>query len=133
MKKQREEKPGQEVAVPGHTAVIAPDFFIREVTLADAAIIWQTIADNRDYLKTWLPFVMGLKKVENEEAFLNTVLSVPYEERNITFVIGQGNELCGLVGFVNTDVVNHRTEIGYWCGCLCERFGGSVLFGDFRR
>ena len=41
----------------GYSAQIGPDFFIREATLADAAIIWQTIYDNRVYLRTWLPFV----------------------------------------------------------------------------
>lgn len=98
----------------GHSALIAPDFFIREATLEDAAIIWQTIYDNRDYLRTWLPFVDTLKEVADEEAFLKQQLEAPYEERNIVFVIGQGHELCGLVGFVTTDVPNHRTEIGYW-------------------
>lgn len=99
---------------PGHSAPIGVDFFIREATLDDAAIIWQTIYDNRDYLRTWLPFVDGLKEVSDEEAFLEEQLSVPYKERNIVFVIGQGHELCGLIGFLNTDIVNCRTEIGYW-------------------
>ena len=95
----------------GYSAQIGPDFFIREATLADAAIIWQTIYDNRVYLRTWLPFVDGLKEVADEEAFLNEQLALPYADRNIVFVIGQGHELCGLVGFVITDNINHRTEI----------------------
>lgn len=98
----------------GHSAFIEPDFFIREATIDDAAIIWQTIYDHREYLRTWLSFVDALKDVADEEAFLNAQLAEPYEERNIVFVIGQEHELCGLIGFVNTDIVNHRTEIGYW-------------------
>lgn len=98
----------------GHSVLIEPDFYIREATLEDAAIIWQTISDNREYLRTWLPFVDGLKEVGDEEEFLKNQLSVPYDERSIVFVIGQGHELCGLVGFVTTDNINHRTEIGYW-------------------
>lgn len=89
----------------GYSAQIGPDFFIREATLADAAIIWQTIYDNRVYLRTWLPFVDGLKEVADEEAFLNEQLALPYADRNIVFVIGQGHELCGLVGFVITVIV----------------------------
>lgn len=114
MKKQSSVTPGSTRECPGHSARIGADFFIREATLRDAAIIWQTIYDNRDYLRTWLPFVDAMKEVKDEEAFLQDQLSVPYEERNVVFVIGHGQELCGLVGFVNTDVVNHRTEIGYW-------------------
>lgn len=98
----------------GHSAQITPDFFIREATLDDAAIIWQTIYDNRHYLRTWLAFVDQLKDVGDEEDFLRSQLLMPYDERNIVFVIGQGHELCGLVGFVTTDNINHRTEIGYW-------------------
>ena len=75
----------------GYSAQIGPDFFIREATLADAAIIWQTIYDNRVYLRTWLPFVDGLKEVADEEAFLNEQLALPYADRNIVFVIGQGH------------------------------------------
>ena len=73
----------------GYSAQIGPDFFIREATLADAAIIWQTIYDNRVYLRTWLPFVDGLKEVADEEAFLNEQLALPYADRNIVFVIGR--------------------------------------------
>lgn len=98
----------------GHSALIEPDFYIREATIKDAAIIWQTISDNREYLRTWLPFVDGLKNVADEEEFLKAQLSVAYEDRNIVFVIGRGHELCGLAGFVATDNINHRTEIGYW-------------------
>ena len=112
MKKQTSSAAGKRF--PGHSAFIAPDFFIREATLDDAAIIWQTIYDNRAYLRTWLPFVDALKDVADEEAFLSQQLSAPYDERNLVFVIGQGHELCGLVGFVTTDNLNHRTEIGYW-------------------
>ena len=73
---------------------------LREVTLNDAPMIYRAIADHRDYLKTWLPFIANLSEQD--------------EERNFTFVIECRGEFCGLVGFVNSDFVNHRTEIGYW-------------------
>lgn len=108
----------------GHSAFIEPDFLIREVTLADAAVIWRTIDDNRDYLRTWLPFVDTLTGVADEEKFLKSQLSAPYEERNLIFVIAKEAEVCGLIGFVSTDNVNHRTEIGYW---LIPRYQGQGL------
>lgn len=86
---------------------------LREVTLNDAPMIYRAIADHRDYLKTWLPFVINLSE-QDEMDFLSQVLSFPEEERNFTFVIECRGEFCGLVGFVNSDFVNHRTEIGYW-------------------
>ena len=35
---------------------------LREVTLNDAPMIYRAIADHRDYLKTWLPFVINLSE-----------------------------------------------------------------------
>ena len=86
---------------------------LREVTLNDAPVIYRAIADHRDYLKTWLPFIANLSE-QDEMDFLSQVLFFPEEERNFTFVIECRGEFCGLVGFVNSDFVNHRTEIGYW-------------------
>ena len=74
---------------------------LREVTLNDAPMIYRAIADHRDYLKTWLPFVINLSE-QDEMDFLSQVLSFPEEERNFTFVIECRGEFCGLVGFVNS-------------------------------
>lgn len=59
---------------------------LREVTLNDAPMIYRAIADHRDYLKTWLPFIANLSE-QDEMDFLSQVLSFPEEERNFTFVI----------------------------------------------
>lgn len=87
---------------------------LKEAVLEDAPMIWQAIDSHRDYLRTWLPFVDRLSKVEDEEAFLRSVLEVPYPDRNIVFAIEVDHQLAGLIGFVATDRLNHRTEIGYW-------------------
>ncbi len=111
--------------------VIFEDYTLREALLEDASMIWQAIDTHRDYLVTWLPFVDRLKQEGDEEAFLADVLAVPYEERNLVYVIEKGKEFCGLVGFVSTDWENCRTEIGYWllpeyqgCGVMsrCVRY-----------
>lgn len=124
MKKQVKNIAEEEQGRNGHFARIEPDFFLREAVLGDAAKIWQTISDNRNDLRTWLPFVDNLREVADEEKFLELQLSLPYEERNIVFVIGRGTELCGLIGFVTTDNLNHRTEIGYW---LIPEYRGTGL------
>lgn len=94
---------------------ILPDILLREVTIEDAAAIYQAIDTHRDYLKTWLPFVDKMRSVADEEAFLKSVLSVPAERREPIFGIwNERNEICGLIGFHFSDFDNHRTEIGYW-------------------
>lgn len=87
---------------------------LREATIKDARIIYQAIDSHREYLKTWLPFVVHLQSVADEEAFLTSSLSIPYNDRNIVFMIEYNNTFCGLIGFVSTDRSNHKTEIGYW-------------------
>lgn len=67
---------------------------LREVTLNDAPMIYRAIADHRDYLKTWLPFIANLSE-QDEMDFLSQVLSFPEEERNFTFVIECRGEFCG--------------------------------------
>ena len=96
------------------TIEISTALSLKEVVLSDATAIWQAIDSHRDYLRTWLPFVDRLSKIEDEETFLRSVLEVPYPERNLTFIIEAGGKLAGLIGFVTTDRLNHRTEIGYW-------------------
>ncbi len=105
--------------------VIVEDYTIREALLEDASVIWQAVDSHRDYLVLWLPFVDRLTCEGDEEAFLAEVLSVPYEERNLVYVIEKGEEFCGLVGFVATDTDNRRTEIGYWL--LPEYQGQGVM------
>lgn len=93
---------------------VEEEITLREAALADAGLIWQTIDSHREYLQTWLPFVAGLKSMADEEAYLKKLLVVPYEERNLFFIIEKGGVFCGVIGFVTTDPANHRTEIGYW-------------------
>lgn len=90
------------------------EYSLREAGMHDIMVLWQAIDTHRDYLRTWLPFIDSLQQVEDEEKFLDSVLSVPYEERNIIFIIEAGDCFAGLIGFVTTDLINHRTEIGYW-------------------
>lgn len=101
-----------------------PGYTIREAIYEDAGIIFDAIDKNRDDLRTWLPFVDGLKSVGDEQAFLSSSLQVPYEERDIVYMIEKGKSICGLIGFHFSDRANHRTEIGYW---LLPEYRGKGL------
>lgn len=87
---------------------------LKEVTLDDSERIFQAIDMYRNDLRIWLPFVDTLKNAADERAFLSSVLEVPYAQRNSTFAIEKEGAFCGLIGFVCTDQINHKTEIGYW-------------------
>ena len=99
-------------------------YTIREAIYEDAGIIFDAIDKNRDDLRAWLPFVDGLKSVDDEQSFLSSSLQVPYEERDIVYMIEKGKSICGLIGFHFSDRANHRTEIGYW---LLPEYRGKGL------
>jgi RimJ/RimL family protein N-acetyltransferase len=90
------------------------DYTIREATFEDATLIFEAIDKNREDLRIWLPFVDGLKSVADEQGFLQSVLAVPYEQRDPVYILEQGEAICGLAGFHFSDAPNRRTEIGYW-------------------
>lgn len=85
-----------------------------EATEADAGLLFRAIDAWREDLRRWLPFVDNLHTEADEAAFLSGLCSVPTDLRNYTFKILSDGAFCGLVGFVTTDRVNRKTEVGYW-------------------
>lgn len=90
----------------------------------DAGTIYRAIDLHRDDLRRWLPFVDGLHSVAEEKNFLSGLCAEVPELRNYTFKILFDDVFCGLVGFVLTDTVNRKTEIGYW---LLPEFRGHGI------
>ena len=82
------------------------DYTIREATFEDATLIFEAIDKNREDLRIWLPFVDGLKSVADEQGFLQSVLAVPYEQRDPVYILEQGKAICGLAGFHFSDAPN---------------------------
>ncbi len=97
---------------------------MEEALPEDATTIYKAIATHREYLGKWLPFVANLNE-EEEKAFLTSVSEQPHEDRNTVFMIKEKENFCGLIGFVNTENINHRTEIGYWL--LPEYQGRGIM------
>lgn len=74
------------------------DYTIREATFEDATLIFEAIDKNREDLRIWLPFVDGLKGVADEQGFLQSVLAVPYEQRDPVYILEQGKLFAGWPG-----------------------------------
>ncbi len=95
---------------------------LSEATPEDAEMVFKAIHAHRDDLRVWLPFVDQLKTVEDERMFLTSICEMPEKTRNTVYIIKVEDNFAGLVGYVNSDFVNHRTEIGYW---LLPEFRGK--------
>lgn len=95
---------------------------LAKATPKDAGMIFETIDSHRGDLRVWLPFVDQLETAEEEKAFLTAVCEVPEEIRNTVYTVTIDNNFAGLIGYVTSDFINHRTEIGYW---LLPEFRGK--------
>ena len=115
----------EKAIVPKVEAVLPSGFTLREVTLADAAVIYEAIDSHREDLRTWLAFVDQVQRLDDEEEYLLSILSAPREEKNEIYLIESEQRFCGLVGIALSDPLNHRAELGYWL--LPEYRGRGVM------
>ncbi|MBW6480828.1 MAG: GNAT family N-acetyltransferase [Bacteroidales bacterium] len=92
---------------------------LKELSRGDAADIFHAINTQRSYLGAWLPFVAYTRELADTEAFVESVMDTPEENREYVFVIRYDGEFAGIIGFKDTDKINRKTEIGYW---LSEHF-----------
>lgn len=110
---------------------ISDEIFIREICMSDAREIFQTIDSQREYLGQYLPFVHTTKSARDTENFIRSVLDVPDNRRELVFVILYEDKFAGLIGFKGTDMLNKKTEIGYWLSEPFQKKGIIRRAADF--
>ena len=86
---------------------------LKKIKTADAKTIYKAIDNNRDHLRTWLPFVDETKSIQDTQDFVNTVADGA-DFRQEIFTIWLKDEFCGLVGLKDLDFYNKKVELGYW-------------------
>ncbi len=97
---------------------------LRQIQMSDADDIFNTINAQRNYLGKWLPFVKETKDVSSISDFINYVRNKPKESAELAFTIRKDNKFIGLIDVKTTDLLNRKTEIGYW---LSEGFQGQGI------
>ncbi len=94
------------------------------VKLSMAPIIFETINRDREYLKTWLPFVEFTNQLSDTEKFIESVVNHPESKKEELYSIWYKEEFAGLIGLKDTDWTNKKTELGYW---LAEKMQGKGI------
>ncbi len=102
---------------------VKDNILLKQIEVSDAADIFETINSQRNYLRKWLPFVDLTKEIADSENFINSIYSVPVENRELVFVIHYNQKFVGLIGFKSTDRINKKTEIGYWLSEAYQKRG----------
>lgn len=79
-----------------------------------AVTIFEAIDTDRDFLKVWLPFVELTQQVSDTENFVKSIVGQKGRKKDELYSIWYKEEFAGLIGFKDTDWINHRSELGYW-------------------
>ncbi|NCB06669.1 MAG: N-acetyltransferase [Bacteroidia bacterium] len=97
----------------GHI-LVNRNIHLEPVNLSMAPVIFETIDGDRKYLGKWLPFVEFTQQVTDTENFLQSIVNQQEIKKDEVFSIWYNGDFAGLIGFKDTDWINHKTEIGYW-------------------
>lgn len=89
---------------------VADNICMVRAVAADADDIFRAIDENRETLRTWLPFVDQTKTREYTAAFLASTAHTSEQP----FIIRYENKFAGLISLKSIDNANRKTEIGYW-------------------
>ncbi|KAF0130574.1 MAG: ribosomal-protein-serine acetyltransferase [Bacteroidetes bacterium] len=87
---------------------------LHEICHHDARVIFETIDQQREYLARWLPFVENTKELSDTENFIIYAVASGIAAQEYVFRINYEGQFAGLIGFRNSDIRNHRSELGYW-------------------
>jgi len=89
---------------------VSDEIVLYPLSVDDIFKIFNTLNEERDYMREWLPFVDTTQAVEDTGNYVRYVLETGEKQ----FTIYYKDQFVGLVGFKDIDNDNHKTEIGYW-------------------
>lgn len=89
---------------------ITKTIVLRPTTLDSISDIYNAIKSNRNYLRTWLPFVDSTTDESYTRAYVQSVI----DNEEVQYSIYDSNKFIGRIGFNHMDSINHKAEIGYW-------------------
>ncbi|TCS40702.1 GNAT family N-acetyltransferase [Reinekea marinisedimentorum] len=85
--------------------------------------VFATVADNRSYLRQWLPWVDPTQTVEDTRLFLATCQQKYAMQKQFTTLMYLHGQFIGIAGYNDLNHANHTGEIGYWMAMHCQGKG----------
>ncbi len=89
-----------------------------------AEAVFQAVAENRAYLRKWLPWVDATRSVDATKTFMRESMQHNSDGRRLTTFILANGQVAGSLGVVHFNKEHCRCEIGYW---LREDFQGKGI------
>jgi len=103
---------------------IDEDLHLEKIKISHAGLVFEIIEHDRNYLRRWLPFVDQTRKLKDTADYIRQILSLHHRDQNAVYTIWYRGEFAGLAGFKEIDMINNKSEIGYW---LAEKFQGKGI------
>ena len=97
---------------------------LEAVSENDAQDLFNLIVDNRSYLSKWLPWVDGVRNLEDIKNGIKAAQSMEEQNGMIQSIVRFKGELVGAIGMETLDEVSKVTALGGWIG---EKFQGQGI------
>ena len=101
---------------------VSEEIELYPLSVDDIFKIFNTLNDEREYMREWLPFVDSTREIEDTGNYVNYVLQTADKQ----FTIYYQGKFVGLIGFKDTDPDNRKLEIGYWLSQYAQ--GKGIMF-----
>jgi ribosomal-protein-serine acetyltransferase len=96
------------------TIEVTPHLTLKLIDQNDASVIFAMVDQNREHLRTWLPFVDKMVDLGFAQNFVNGTLQRNAQGQEYAFIIYKDGEPVGRNGIYKIDAANKTAEIGYW-------------------
>ena len=109
---------------------IGPEAELRLLQERHAEELFALVDQNRERLRDWLPWVDGIRTVEDERSFIRGSLEQYASNGAFAAGIWSDGGLAGSIGLHPIDRDNRITDIGYWISA--DREGRGLVTMAFR-
>ena len=103
--------------------VVRDNLIVRSLTADDARKTYAVINSNRDYLRTWLPWVDGTDSADVTERTIALWQNAYENKSDIVLGVFYNSEYVGNIGLHDIKRSNISGMIGYWLAEDCQGLG----------
>lgn len=92
--------------------------------MKSAREIYEKVIISKDHLDQWLPWVEGVKSVEDIKQYIRQANKKDCIKPDKVFEIRVGDDFAGMLALKEIDKQNKKAEIGYW---LAKEYSGKGI------
>lgn len=94
---------------------------------SDAEMLFNTVQENKEYLREWLGWVDDDKTIEDTKKYIKGSIERFEKKEGVDFQIWEDEKMIGGIGLYPIDTAHKKTSLGYW---LSEDSQGKGIMTD---